>query len=96
MRPSFRVHVFLVALVCALTVILSMRMIARYSGDEPLLNYFSSALARHLAKELVAPVEGLTALQLQANLEKSIDDIEAGEMEVFSNRPRPSTRIKRT
>ena len=83
MRPSFRVHVFLVAVVCALTVILSMRMIARYSGDEPLLNYFSSSLARHLAKELVAPVEGLTALQLQANLERSIDDIEVGEMEVF-------------
>jgi hypothetical protein len=59
MRSSFRLHVFLVAVVCALTVILSMRMIARYSGDEPLLNYFSNALARHLVKELVAPVEGL-------------------------------------
>lgn len=83
MRSSFRVHVFLVVLTCALTVIFSMRLIARYSGDEPLLNYFSNALARQLAKEMAGPVEGLTVLQLQANLEKSIDDIEVGEMEVF-------------
>jgi signal transduction histidine kinase len=90
MKSSFRLHVFLVAVVCALTVIFSMRMIARYSGDEPLLNYFSSALARHLAKELVAPVEALSAKQLQANLEKSIDGIETGEMEVFFQSASPA------
>ena len=96
MRSSFRVHVFLVALVCALTVIFSMRMVARYSGDEPLLNYFSSSLARHLAKELAAPVDGLTALQLQANLEKSIDDIEVGEMEVFFQSAPPTNATQKS
>lgn len=90
MKSSFRLHVFLVALACALTVIFSMRMIARYSGDEPLLNYFSSALARHLAKELVAPIDALNAKQLKANLEKSIDGIEAGEMEVFFQSASPA------
>jgi signal transduction histidine kinase len=96
MRPSFRVHVFLVALACALTVIFSMRMVARYSGDEPLLNYFSSSLARHLAKELAAPVDGLTALQLQANLERSIDDIEVGEMEVFFQSALPTNATQKS
>ena len=96
MRPSFRVHVFLVALACALTVIFSMRMVARYSGDEPLLNYFSSSLARHLAKELAAPVDGLTALQLQANLERSIDDIEVGEMEVFFQSAPPTNATQKS
>jgi signal transduction histidine kinase len=96
MRSSFRVHVFLAALVCALTVIFSMRMVARYSGDEPLLNYFSSALARHLVKELAAPVDGLTALQLQANLERSIDDIEVGEMEVFFQSALPTNATQKS
>jgi signal transduction histidine kinase len=71
-------------------------MVARYSGDEPLLNYFSSSLARHLAKELAAPVDGLTALQLQANLERSIDDIEVGEMEVFFQSALPTNATQKS
>ena len=85
MLRSFRLHVFLAVVLCVLAFSGASRSLVANSAFEPLHGHFSEILARHTARELRATPGPVHTGQLKINLEKSLDDIQPGEILVWTD-----------
>ena len=85
MLRSFRVHVFLAVVLCVVAFSGASRLLVANSAFEPLHGHFSEILARHTARELRAAPGPLHTGRLKINLEKSLDDIQPGEILVWTD-----------